>query len=172
MATLKTNYKDDILNTSVNTQRKYRMVNNADGTISLEDVTVYTQNGDTFGAADVNKITAKINEQNNNLANVKTSPDYANAIDITSYCGTNTYGSVYSAPSDGFLHLYGISPSASVSSPGSIVVKDSDSNMYWSNNIYVSNRSVSVDVLASKGDKFYIAFHGTEKTNCLFVPYK
>lgn len=67
MSTLKTNYKDDILDTSVNTQRKYRMVNNADGTISLEDVTVYTQNGDTFGASEVNQIHAAVNLVNESL---------------------------------------------------------------------------------------------------------
>ena len=67
MATLKTNYKDDILDTSANTQRKYRIVNNADGTISLEDVTVYTQNGDSFGAADINKTNQAVLDLNSSL---------------------------------------------------------------------------------------------------------
>lgn len=61
MAQLKTNYVDDILDTSVNTQRKYNMVNNADGTFSFEDVTVYSQTGDTFGAKDVNEISEVVN---------------------------------------------------------------------------------------------------------------
>ena len=69
MATLKTNYKDDILDTSANTQRKYRIVNNADGTISLEDVTVYTQNGDSFGAADINKTNQAVLDLNSSLNN-------------------------------------------------------------------------------------------------------
>ena len=67
METLKTNYKDDILDTSANTQRKYRIVNNADGTISLEDVTVYTQNGDSFGAADINKTNQAVLDLNSSL---------------------------------------------------------------------------------------------------------
>ena len=39
MADLPTNFKDDILDTSVNTRRRYRMYENTDGTIELEDVT-------------------------------------------------------------------------------------------------------------------------------------
>ena len=61
------NYKDDILNTSVNEKRKYRMINNGDGTVSFEDVTSYTQVGDTFGAADVNAITIGVNKIEKNV---------------------------------------------------------------------------------------------------------
>jgi len=58
---LKENYKDDILDVSVNTKRKYRMTENADGTISLDDETVYTQEGDSFGSGDINAITHAVN---------------------------------------------------------------------------------------------------------------
>lgn len=67
MADLKTNYKDDVLDISKNTKRKYNAVQNSDGTISLEDVTEYTQKGDDFGAADINATNAKVNKVNNNL---------------------------------------------------------------------------------------------------------
>ena len=67
MADLKTNYKDDVLDTSKNTKRKYNTIQNSDGTISLEDVTEYTQKGDDFGAADINATNAKVNEVNSNL---------------------------------------------------------------------------------------------------------
>lgn len=67
MADLKTNYKDDVLNTSKNTKRKYNTIQNSDGTISLEDVTEYMQNGDDFGAADINATNAKVNMVNSNL---------------------------------------------------------------------------------------------------------
>lgn len=67
MADLKTNYKDDVLDTSKNTKRKYNTIQNSDGTISLEDVTEYTQKGDDFGAADINATNAKVNEVNTNL---------------------------------------------------------------------------------------------------------
>ncbi len=61
MADLKTNYKDDVLDTSVNTKRKYSMITNADGTVSFEDVTAYSQHGDSFGAAAVNSINEAVN---------------------------------------------------------------------------------------------------------------
>lgn len=67
MADLKTNYQDDILNTEVNTQRKYRMVQNNDGTVSFEDATDYSQVGDSFGAADINKTNLAIADLNNAL---------------------------------------------------------------------------------------------------------
>lgn len=67
MAVLKTNYKDDVLDTSVNDKRKYRMVQNADGTISLTDATSYTQEGSTFGAADINATNQEVNTLNENL---------------------------------------------------------------------------------------------------------
>lgn len=67
MADLKTNYVDDVLDASVNTKRKYNMIQNADGTVSFDDVTTYTQNGDSFGAKDVNDTNTAVNELNNNL---------------------------------------------------------------------------------------------------------
>lgn len=67
MADLKTNYVDDILDTSINTQRRYNKINNADGTVSLEDVTVYSQSGDNFGAADINKTNEEVNQLNRNF---------------------------------------------------------------------------------------------------------
>lgn len=78
---LKENYKDDILDVSVNTKRKYRMTENADGTVSLEDETVYTQEGDSFGASDMNATNGKVNtletdigEINDNLSGFKFYP--------------------------------------------------------------------------------------------------
>ena len=67
MADLKTNYKDDVLDTSKNEKRKFRMIQNDDGTVSFEDATEYTQQGDNFGAADINATNAKINEQSQSL---------------------------------------------------------------------------------------------------------
>ena len=62
MADLKTDYKDDVLDTTQNTRRKYQMINNQDGTVSFVDVTEYIQQGDSFGADDVNAITDAINK--------------------------------------------------------------------------------------------------------------
>lgn len=65
MAELKTTYQDDVLDTSKNTKRKYNMITNSDGTVSFEDVTEYSQVGDTFGASQVNEIDTNINALNN-----------------------------------------------------------------------------------------------------------
>ena len=72
---LKENYKDDILDVSVNTKRKYRMTENADGTISLDDETVYTQEGDSFGASDMNALAHAVN----NIATDAEHTSYDNA---------------------------------------------------------------------------------------------
>lgn len=58
---LPTNFKDDIINAEINERRKYRMIQNDDGTVSFEDVTDYLQKGDLFGSGNVNDINRKIN---------------------------------------------------------------------------------------------------------------
>ena len=60
MADLKTDYKDDVLDTEVNELRKYQMIQNEDGTVSFVDVTEYLQVGDSFGSDILNQIVAKI----------------------------------------------------------------------------------------------------------------
>ena len=67
MVDLRTDYKDDVLDTSVNTQRKYQMTTNEDGTVSFTDVTEYSQVGDTFGAADVNAMNEAVVGLNNKM---------------------------------------------------------------------------------------------------------
>lgn len=73
MADLKTNYKDDVLDTSKNEKRKFRMIQNDDGTVSFEDATEYTQEGDSFGSADINATNGKVNEINESLAETQDS---------------------------------------------------------------------------------------------------
>ena len=67
---LRENYKDDILDLSENVNRKYNMVTNDDDTVSLEDVTVYSQEGDTFGASDINATNHVVNELDNAVSNI------------------------------------------------------------------------------------------------------
>jgi hypothetical protein len=55
---LKTDYKDD----GFAGNRKYRMITNADGTMSFEDVTPYDPVGDSFGALDINQTNTEINK--------------------------------------------------------------------------------------------------------------
>lgn len=61
MAILKTNYADDVLDTSANLKRKYDMTTNGDGTVSFTDVSVYAKEGDTFGGIDINKTNTQVN---------------------------------------------------------------------------------------------------------------
>lgn len=59
---LPTDYKDDVLNPSMNGKRKYNKVQNPDGTFSLEDVTQYDQIGSTFGAKQLNDMNEAFND--------------------------------------------------------------------------------------------------------------
>lgn len=56
---LKTTYKDYVPPTE---GRKYRITQLEDGLCTIEDVTDYLQQGDTFGAEDINRVNRVINE--------------------------------------------------------------------------------------------------------------
>lgn len=58
---LKTDFKDDIL-AGTNAKRKYQQTFNTDGSVSLDDVTQYQQQGDEFSAAEFNKTNKAINK--------------------------------------------------------------------------------------------------------------
>ena len=58
---LRTDYKNTIIDTSVNARQKFNMISNADGTVSFEDVTTYKQIGDAFDAADINETNEDVN---------------------------------------------------------------------------------------------------------------
>lgn len=62
MSNLRTNYKDDVFTG----KRKYNEIDNGDGSISFDDVTNYSQNGDTYGAAQINEANEIINNLDNN----------------------------------------------------------------------------------------------------------
>lgn len=55
---LRTDFKDDVFEGN----RKYNLVDNPDGTVSLIDTTEYVQEGDAFGATEVNQIAEAVNE--------------------------------------------------------------------------------------------------------------
>lgn len=61
MPNLSTDFKNDILNESVNSKRKFRQIQNDDGTYSYEDMTTYSQVGSEFGAEEVNEERDEIN---------------------------------------------------------------------------------------------------------------
>lgn len=60
--TLPVNFKDDILDPSMSGKRKYRLIDNGDGTVSFEDVTTYTQAGSDYGAGQINATNQAVNE--------------------------------------------------------------------------------------------------------------
>lgn len=60
--TLPVNFQDDIMNSSMSGKRRYRVINNSDGTISLEDATTYDQVGSNFGAGQLNATNQAVNE--------------------------------------------------------------------------------------------------------------
>ena len=60
--TLPVNFKDDILASSMGGKRRYNLIQNDDGTYSLEDVTEYTQTGSDFGAGQINSTNQAVNE--------------------------------------------------------------------------------------------------------------
>lgn len=64
---LKTDYKDAVFQE----KRKYRMLQNEDGTVSFEDATSYTQEGDSFGAKDINDTNTEINKNTTSLGGLK-----------------------------------------------------------------------------------------------------
>lgn len=60
-STVPVNFKDDIMNSSMGGKRRYKMINNSDGTISFEDATTYDQVGSNFGAAQLNATNKAVN---------------------------------------------------------------------------------------------------------------
>ena len=61
---LKTDYKNDILDESMTSRRRYKIINNDDTTVSFVDQTVYTQKGDFLDAGDLNLMNENINALN------------------------------------------------------------------------------------------------------------
>ena len=103
MVDLRTDFKDDILDITENTQRKYRMITNDDGTVSFVDATVYTQVGDSFGAGDVNNMTSRLNIIRATLSAGNTQIVVSNAL-ITTDSVLSFYTSVYGLnPSEVFV---------------------------------------------------------------------
>lgn len=65
---MKTDWKDDIFE-----RRRFRMENNGDGTVTPIDVTSYSQQGDLFGAKELNDIGTEVNTLSKEVADAKKS---------------------------------------------------------------------------------------------------
>lgn len=59
---LPVNFKDDIMSEAMEGRRRYRMIQNPDGTVSFEDTTEYDQVGSQFGQGQINKTNQAVNE--------------------------------------------------------------------------------------------------------------
>ena len=113
---LRTDYKDDILDTSANEKRKYNLITNSDGTVSLEDVTEYSQVGDAFGGADINRT----NEEINRISYVEVSGTLlAGETTITLTDDAITTDSKF----DFYTSIYGVSPTNVTVATGSITLE-------------------------------------------------
>lgn len=64
--------KEDYKNDMYEGRRKYNLIKNTDDTVSLDDVTQYAQEGDTFTASDVNVTNHAVNQMDKDNATFKT----------------------------------------------------------------------------------------------------
>ena len=69
---LKTDYKDWILAGSMQGKQRFRMIQNNDGTVSFEDVSDYSQEGDTITGSDINGINTVANNIQNSVNQCQT----------------------------------------------------------------------------------------------------
>lgn len=85
---LPVNFKDDVIDTSFSDKRRYNLIANTDGTTSLEDVTTYTQIGSDFGAEQVNKTNATVNELIDKTSNINNTADAEKSVLYADTAGT------------------------------------------------------------------------------------
>lgn len=147
MADLKTNYVDDVLDTTKNQLRKYQQIQNDDRTVSFVDVTEYTQVGTPFGAKDINDTNAAINDVNGKLSTATEAIVHDNITGIFTYtrigyicvgCGTLTVTNdidAYSAIVSNLPQTYTGNPY-----PGAFVAEDNTYNDFYINGVAIVNR--------------------------------
>ena len=163
---LRVDYQDDILDSSVNTKRKYNIIENADGTKSLEDVSVYTQKGDSFGAVDVNKTNQAVLDLNSSLNTI----DYDNKISFTSEFNSNLNITI---PSNGIVNIWYESSSDGTSEVG--ITSDKRNNEY----IYIESKPPGQyrgtgEFFVNKGEVLTLVYKTNVNGNirCTFYPFK
>lgn len=61
MAILREDFQDEILAESMNGRRRFRIIQNDDGTVSFEDVTELSQVGDDYGQKEINQLNREVN---------------------------------------------------------------------------------------------------------------
>ena len=111
---LRTDYKDQLLDTAVNTARKYEQIDNSDGTISFVDATVYTQEGDSFGARDINETNMAVNRLSNFLESTLTAGETTLTISDTSITEDSMI--------DIYTNVFGVNPTEVTVTSGAITL--------------------------------------------------
>ena len=94
---LKTDYKDDMFEGT----RRWKVTQNQDGTQGIEDVTTYTQKGDTYGSKDVNAANTEINRLGNAVVV---------SLPASGWSGSLPYGQTVAVPGAKATDVVGIHP--------------------------------------------------------------
>lgn len=128
-----TNYKDDMFEG----RRKYRMIDNNDGTYSFEDVTNYLQKGDYYGAAEVNATNGAINDINTFIG--KKLPTQTLAINATTLTFQDS-SILVSSTIEVFTDKWGVSPLSITTTAGQVEMTFKAQSSAMDVYIVVSNR--------------------------------
>ncbi len=144
-ANLPVNFKDDILKENMNGKRRFKMIQNTDGTVSFEDVTDYKQVGSTFGAAQINAT----NEAVNNAADASKIMDDLETIKANTQSGYIAGALAVKALSSNLRKITKLNKSVGVTSAGvtSANIKITEYTNY--KNITIDNIFVQFTRLAS-----------------------
>lgn len=167
--TLPTNYKDDILNTSVEGMRRYQMIYNSDNTVSFKDVTPYDQTGSDFGAGDINLTNQAVN-QSADAGKIIDDPDTAEATTEEGYiAGVQLFNHVNDS-------LQGLVKIKTGTYTGSCVNNTMGSNVSGDINIISAKTKgfVVIPVLKSTGEtwSFYVISGGTNSYEITYTYYE
>ena len=113
--TLPTNFKDDVLNTSMSGKRKWNISQNADGTYSITDVTTYDQVGSEFGAGELNATNQAVNASADagkiiddpDTAEATTEEGYIAGVQLFNHVNESLGGLRFGTDGDGNYGYYG-----------------------------------------------------------------
>ena len=149
---LSTDFKDDILNESVNTKRKYNVIHNNDGTESYEDVTSYSQTGSQYGAKEVIEEREAINQLQKDVSSLNSAFAKSN-MDVVWVNQKGTY--IFSLPIGKMavvITYHGIYPHYHVIETGIIQANQLGGNVENENVITSVNNSQGTVSVYNKGD--------------------
>ena len=171
MADLKTNYVDDVLDSSKNQLRKYQQIQNDDGTVSFVDVTDYTVTGTSFGAKDINDTNKAVNELNNSLGELKREKWYQLRIASTTMIGEEVDNSRRLLNEDGTL--FSLANNANSTYKVTMVAKTGSSDTLYCSESIVNFSTSGVGIwLISKTDSIwpYLGVTGENRIFTMITP--